>query len=181
MNITVYLGSVKGNDPFFEEKARELGTFIGESGHRLIYGGSNIGLMGILASAAVSSGAEVIGVEPRFLVEKVEQHPDINQLIVVETMSVRKEAMLDLGSIFIAFPGATGTLEEITEAVSRNRLGLFDKPCLFYDLKGYYSNIKEHFNKMIEAGFLQREEMSKIYFPENLEEIKTIIASYEES
>ena len=111
MNIVVYLGARTGKNPLFREKARELGAWIAGQGHRLVYGGSAIGLMGELADAALSAGGEVTGVEPRFFVDAVLQHQGVQDLIVVETMQERKQKMISLGDAFIAFPGGTGTLE----------------------------------------------------------------------
>ena len=110
MNIVVYCGSGSGDDPRFTEAACELGTWIAEAGHSLVYGGSSIGLMGEVSRAALDAGGAVIGVEPRFFIEMgVEQH-NLTELIVVETMSERKAKMIELGDAFVALPGGMGTL-----------------------------------------------------------------------
>ena len=123
MNITVYLGSASGNHPGYAQEVIKLGTWIGKSGHRLIYGGSRIGLMGELAEAVLQAGGEVIGIEPGFFVDSCLQHDGITQLIVTETMAERKEKLIAYGDAYIAFPGGTGTLEEISEVMSQVRLG----------------------------------------------------------
>ena len=119
MNITVYLGSAHGNDPKYKNEVVRLGNWIGKAGHRLIYGGSRIGLMGELAEAVLTAGGEVIGVEPDFFVNSCLQHHGITRLIVTKTMAERKARMIELGDVFIAFPGGTGTLEEISEVMSQ--------------------------------------------------------------
>ena len=101
MNIVVYLGARTGKNPLFREKARELGAWIAGQGHRLVYGGSAIGLMGELADAALSEGGEVTGVEPRFFVDAVLQHQGVQDLIVVETMQERKQKMISLRKLMI--------------------------------------------------------------------------------
>ena len=118
MNITVYLGANAGNDPALAEAVRELGSWIGANGHRLVYGGSRSGLMGQLAQSALDAGGTVTGVEPQFFVQQELQHDGLTELIVTKDMTERKTKMIELGDAFIAFPGGTGTLEEIAEAGS---------------------------------------------------------------
>lgn len=138
MNITVYLGANAGNDPALAEAVRELGSWIGANGHRLVYGGSRSGLMGQLAQSALDAGGTVTGVEPQFFVQQELQHDGLTELIVTKDMTERKTKMIELGDAFIAFPGGTGTLEEIAEVMSKVSLGQLDAPCILYDLDGYY-------------------------------------------
>ena len=117
MNITVYLGASNGNDQNLILASRELGKWIGENGHTLVYGGSKCGLMGELAESVLKAKGKVIGVEPQFFIDAGFDYPEITQLIVTQDMSERKAKMIELGDAFIAFPGGTGTLEEITEVI----------------------------------------------------------------
>ena len=119
MNITVYLGANEGNDPSLRKAVRELGTWIGESGNRLVYGGSKSGLMGEIAESVLQAGGEVTGVEPQFFIDMEYQYDAITELIVTKDMTERKTKMIELGDVFIAFPGGTGTLEEIAEVMSK--------------------------------------------------------------
>ena len=119
MNITVYLGANEGNNPSLKRAVTELGTWIGQSDNALVYGGSKSGLMGVLADSVLNAGGNVIGVEPQFFVENEFQHEEITKLIVTKDMSERKNKMIELGNAFIAFPGGTGTLEEISEIMSK--------------------------------------------------------------
>ena len=124
MNITVYCGSNFGDNPHFEEAARNLGAWIARAGHALVYGGSSVGLMGAVSRAAIEGGAPVIGVEPAFFIEAgVAQH-DLTELIVCDTMGERKAKMIELGDAFVALPGGVGTLEEISEIFTRVRLDM---------------------------------------------------------
>ena len=175
MNIVVYLGARPGKDPLFREKARELGTWIAGQGHRLVYGGSAIGLMGELADAALSEGGEVTGVEPRFFVDAVLQHQGVQDLIVVETMQERKQKMISLGDAFIAFPGGTGTLEEISEIISMTCLGLTDKPCIIYNINGYYNILADYLDQMVAEGFMTPENRGKIFFAEGTADLESIL------
>ena len=118
MNITVYLGANEGNDPALKQAVQELGRWIGESGNALVYGGSRCGLMGEIAESTLNAGGEVTGVEPEFFVQGELQHEGLTELIVTKDMTERKTKMIALGDAFIAFPGGTGTLEEIAEVIS---------------------------------------------------------------
>ena len=117
MNITVYLGANEGNDPCLRKAVEELGAWIGNSGNALVYGGSKGGLMGALADSVLKAGGDVTGVEPNFFIENEFQHDGLTKLIVTKDMSERKNKMIELGEAFIAFPGGTGTLEEIAEVI----------------------------------------------------------------
>ena len=119
MNITVYLGANKGIDSSLTMAVRKLGEWIGQSGNTLIYGGSRTGLMGEIAESVLMAGGRVIGVEPQFFVEAELQYDEITELIVTKDMTERKTKMIELGDAFIAFPGGTGTLEEIAEVMSK--------------------------------------------------------------
>ena len=175
MNITVYLGANAGNDPALAEAVRELGSWIGANGHRLVYGGSRSGLMGQLAQSALDAGGTVTGVEPQFFVQQELQHDGLTELIVTKDMTERKTRMIELGDAFIAFPGGTGTLEEIAEVMSKVSLGHLDAPCILYDLDGYYTGLKALLAHMVEMGLSSPERQSGIYFVKNLDEIKSIL------
>ena len=168
MNITVYLGANEGNTPTLKAAVQELGRWIGESGNALIYGGSRSGLMGALADSVLAAGGEVTGVEPEFFIEAgVAQH-DLTELIVVETMGERKSKMIELGDAFIAFPGGTGTLEEIAEVMSKVSLKHLDAPCILYDLDGYYTGLRMLLGHMIETGLSSEERQKGISFAKDL-------------
>ena len=175
MNITVYLGANEGNDPSLKEAARALGAWIGHAGHALVYGGSKCGLMGELAQSVLKAGGKVTGVEPQFFIDAGFEYDDITELIVTKDMTERKTKMIELGGAFIAFPGGTGTLEEIAEVMSKVSLGHLDKPCILYDLNGYYDGLKTQLRHMIELGLSSQDRLRGIYFAESLEDIRRII------
>lgn len=175
MNITVYLGANEGNDPFLKETVRELGAWIGTNGNTLIYGGSKSGLMGELAESVLQAGGKVIGVEPQFFIDAGFVYDEITELITTKDMSERKAKMIELGDVFIAFPGGTGTLEEITEVMSKVSLKHLDAPCILYNLNGYYDSLKQLLEHMIEMDLSSAEKQEGIYFAEDLEEIQRIL------
>lgn len=172
MNITVYLGANEGSDPSFRQAVEELGRWIGESGHALVYGGSKSGLMGALAA-----GAEVTGVEPEFFISESFQMEGLTELIVTKDIPERRTKMIELGDAFIAFPGGTGTLEEVSEVMSKLALKQIDAPCVLYNLNGYYEGLKALLRPMVEMGLSTEEKQEKVYFAENLGDIKAILGA----
>ena len=175
MNITVYLGANEGKDATLKMAVRELGTWIGESGSRLIYGGSKSGLMGELAESVLQAGGEVIGVEPQFFIDMEYQYDEITELIVTKDMTERKMKMIELGDVFIAFPGGTGTLEEIAEVMSKVSLKHLTAPCILYNLNDYYDGLQTLLRHMTEMGLSSPERQEGIYFAKDLSEIREII------
>ena len=175
MNITVYLGANPGNRACYARYAYELGQWIGRNGHTLVYGGSRTGLMGKLADGALEAKGRVIGVEPHFFVEKELQHEGISELIVTETMGQRKAKMLELGEVFLAFPGGVGTLEEISEVMSREKMGLLSKPFAFLDFEGYYQPLKVLLETMADEGFVWKEWADKVPFLPDVQAVEKFI------
>lgn len=175
MNITVYLGANEGSDPALRKAVAELGTWIGASGNALVYGGSKSGLMGAIADSVLEAGGEVTGVEPQFFVTNEMQHDGLTRLIVTEDMTQRKTKMIELGDAFIAFPGGTGTLEEIAEVMSKVSMKHLDAPCILYNLNGYYDGLKALLVHMIEKGLSSETRQQGIFFAESLEDIKKIL------
>ena len=181
MNITVYLGANEGKDATLKTAVRELGTWIGESGNRLIYGGSKSGLMGELAESVLQAGGEVIGVEPQFFIAMEYQYDEITELIVTKDMTERKTKMIELGDVFIAFPGGTGTLEEIAEVMSKVSLKHLTAPCILYNLNDYYDGLQTLLRHMTEMGLSSPERQEGIYFAKDLSEIREIIKNQRSS
>ena len=177
MNITVYLGANEGNNPALKQAVRELGTWIGESGNDLIYGGSKVGLMGIIAESVLRAGGKVTGVEPQFFMEKELQYDAVTHLIVTETMVERKTKMIELGDAFVAMPGGTGTLEEISEVMSLLALDRLEAPCILYNLHGYYDSLQQLLERMIAADLSNEYRQRNIYFVKNLDELQKVLDS----
>lgn len=177
MNITVYLGSCEGNDPAMKTAVTELGRWIGESGNRLIYGGSKTGLMGQLADSVLSAGGEVVGVELEMFMESGYEHTGLTELIVKPDFPQRKAEMIRRGDAFIAFPGGTGTLEEIAEIMSLASLKLTKAPCILYNLNGYYDHLRLQLQHMQDMGLSTPERLENIHFAANLQEIRAIVTA----
>lgn len=140
-SICVYCGASKGRSPVYEEAARGLGTALAQRGVRLIYGGASVGLMGVVADAAIAAGGEVIGIIPESLQKKELAHPALTELIVTRSMHERKTTMADLADGFVALPGGIGTLEELFEIWTWAQLGFHRKPCGVLNVAGYYDHL----------------------------------------
>ena len=163
------------NRPSFTEGAKALGSWIAQNGHTLVYGGSRTGLMGATADAVLAGGGKVIGVIPDVKLIQERRHPGLTECIETKDMAERKTKMIQLGDAFIAFPGGTGTLEEIAEVMSKVSLKQLDVPCILYNLNGYYDHLKALLAHMTDMGLSTPERQEGIYFADNLDEIRTIL------
>lgn len=152
--VCVYAGTHVGRDPAYRAAAEALARTLAGAGVGLVYGGGRIGLMGVLADAALAEGGEVIGVIPGVLVEKEGAHDGLLDLRVVGSMHERKALMADLADAFVALPGGTGTLEELIEAFTWTQLGLHRKPCGLLDAGGYYQRLVAFLDHSVAEGFL---------------------------
>ena len=140
MRIAVFLGSSPGPD-HHRAAAAGLGRAIAEAGHGLVYGGAHVGLMGVLADAALAAGGEVVGVLPQNLVEREVGHSGLTRLELVGSMHERKARMADLADAFVALPGGTGTLDELIEIMTWSQLGLHAKPVALYDVDEFWGAV----------------------------------------
>jgi uncharacterized protein (TIGR00730 family) len=154
-SICVFCGSRPGTDPAYEVAARCLGQALAQANITLVYGGGNVGLMGVVADAALEAGGEVVGVIPEALMRREIGHPGLTKLHVVASMHERKAKMAELSDGFVALPGGTGTLEEFFEVLTWAQLGEHEKPCGLLDIAGYYGPLLAVFDHMVEKGFLK--------------------------
>ena len=175
MNITIYCGSNTGNDPEFVNKARELGAWMAGNGHRLIYGAGNHGMMGELSEALLAAGGEAVGVTPEFFILDEDTRDDLTEVIVSEDMSSRRNTMMELGDAFIALPGGMGTLDEISEVMTMNRLGLLGdirKPIMVYNVNGYYDSFFRFLADMRERDFCRQKDIESVIDVRCIEDIE---------
>ncbi len=154
-NICVYCGSRTGLHPAHRKAAMELGEQIAQRGLRLVYGGGNLGLMGVVADAVLSAGGEVIGVIPEILVQKEAAHRALTQLFIVSSMHERKAQMAELSDAFIALSGGLGTLDELFEILTWAQLGLHQKPCGLLNINGYYNHLIAFLDHAVAEGFIK--------------------------
>ena len=154
LSVAVYCGSRFGDLPAYTQVARELGGLIAQGGGSVVYGGGRVGLMGVVADAALAAGGRVIGVIPQALMDLEVGHSGLSELHVVQTMHERKQLMAERADAFIALPGGIGTLEEIYEVWSWQQLGYHDKPVALLNVAGYYDALLEFMRVSFERGFV---------------------------
>ena len=164
MRICVFCGSNYGNKEPYADAAREMGRVLAQRGIDIVYGGGRVGLMGVVADAALAAGGAVIGVIPQSLAQREIQHAGLTELHIVATMHERKTKMADLADGFIALPGGAGTLEEIFEQWTWAQLGIHQKPCGFLNTNGYFDPLREMIGKMVGEAFLRPEYASMLVF-----------------
>ena len=153
-SIAVYCGSSPGADPAFTAAASKLGRHLGQQRIRLVYGGGHVGLMGVVADAALQVGGDVIGVITEALAEREVAHDHLGRLEVVATMHERKAMMADLSDAVIMLPGGFGTLDEFFEAVTWTQLGIHATPCGILDVAGYFAPLLHFLDNAVDAGFI---------------------------
>jgi hypothetical protein len=178
-SVCVFCGSSPGNDPDYAAAAQELGRTLAERGTTLVYGGGHVGLMGVVADAALGAGGEVIGVMPRSLVDREIGHTNLTKLHVVRSMHERKALMSELSEGFIALPGGNGTLEELFEVLTWAQLGEHAKPCGLLNVAGYYDPLLAVFDQMVDRAFLKREHREIVLVEEDPSSLLERFEGYE--
>jgi len=170
-NVCVYCGSSPGNDPAFVAAATRFGEILAENGVGLVYGGGAGGLMGALASAALARGGDIIGVIPKFLIERERMFRGAAELVLTTDMHERKRIMFERSDAFVALPGGLGTLEELVEQLTWAQLGRHRKPILIANLKGFWSSLLGVFDQMDDAGYVHSVDRLNFLVADTVEEI----------
>lgn len=179
MKLTIFCGASDGKNPIYREKTSELGLWMAQNKHDLVYGGGNVGLMGVIADTLIENGGHTTGVMPTFLAEREIAHTNLSQLIIVDDMPKRKSKLMALGQAFIALPGGPGTLEEISEVISWSRIGQNDKPCVLFNINGYFNHLRDMFDHMVSEGFLSQQDRDNILISDDISEIENFILHYQ--
>lgn len=177
-SVAVFCGSNKGKDPAFAEAAASLGAALAARGMRLVYGGGNVGLMGILADAALANGGAVVGVIPEALVARELAHEGCTELHVVRSMHERKALMADLSEGFVMMPGGFGTYDEFCEIVTWAQLGIHRKACGVLNVAGFYDAMLLHFDRATEEGFVPEAHRQMIHESHDAAALLESMASY---
>jgi uncharacterized protein (TIGR00730 family) len=157
-NVCVFCGANPGSDPVLAETAAVLGRSLAMAGHRLVYGGGRVGLMGIVADAALEAGGEVIGFIPKALADREVAHRGLTELVITDTMHIRKQSMCDRSDGVITLPGGFGTLDEVMEMLTWNQIGTVSMPVVFLDVPingmSYYESLFRFFDEAVGAGLI---------------------------
>ncbi len=170
-SVCVFCGSSFGNDPVCREAATATGRILAQAGLEVIYGGGRVGLMGLVADAALAAGGRVTRVIPRHLARAEVEHGGLTELIETDTMSQRKTVMIDRSDAFVILPGGLGTLDELLEVVTLRQLGQHDKPTVVIDLNGYWRELDHLLERIVDDGFARpgvRDFMIWVASPEEL-------------
>jgi len=176
-SVCVFCGSNSGTGVAYADAARSLARAIARRRLALVYGGGSIGLMGILADAALEAGGNVIGVTPRRLVEREVAHGGLTELRVVETMHERKALMADLSDAFVSLPGGLGTLDETFEMLTWIQLGYHRKPCALLEVNGYFEQLTAFLDHAVEQRFLTAEHRAMLIIERDPEAVLDRLAS----
>ena len=153
--VCVFCGSSVGTNPAYSDAAEAMGRLLARRSIGLVYGGGHVGLMGVVANAALAAGGEVIGVIPQALADREIAHAGLTDLHVVDSMHTRKAMMAELSDAFIAMPGGVGTFEEFFEAVTWTQLGLHRKPCGLLNVNAFYSPLAAFIDLAVTEGFIK--------------------------
>ncbi|MDR0805800.1 MAG: TIGR00730 family Rossman fold protein [Enterobacteriaceae bacterium] len=170
-NICVYCGASAGTNLAYTEAAQELGKTIAQQGRRLIYGGGNKGLMGVLANAVLDAGGEVTGVIPERLVEAETAHLGLTKLEVVADMHIRKARMSELADGFIALPGGIGTLEELFEVWTWSQIGYHKDPVGLLNIRDFYSPMNTFLQHVVDEGFVRQSYFNTLLVSDNAQDL----------
>ena len=169
--ICIFCGSSMGFDPIYKEKASELGRVLADNGCELLYGGGSVGLMKIIADVMMERHCKVTGTITQHLLDMRVGHPNIDELIVVETMAERKKILEDMADGFIALPGGIGTMDEFFEAYVLSQLRVFDKPVALYNVNGYYDGIVEFIQHIAKEGFMRKEHADNLIVSDDAKDL----------
>jgi len=166
-SIGVFCGANTGLNPVYSEASAALGKLMAEQHIALVYGGGNVGLMGVIADAILEHGGKAVGVIPQSLVDREVAHSGLQELHVVQTMHERKALMAARSDAFIAMPGGFGTFDEICEIITWNQLGIIKKPVAFFNINGYYDKFFEMIRHTIAEGFVKKDQLDNLIIEED--------------
>ena len=175
----MFCGSAAGDDGRYLNAADEFGRALGDAGLGLVFGGSRMGLMGRVATAAQDAGSEVIGVIPGVLMNREPPFKDITELRIVDSMHERKTVMAEIADAFVALPGGLGTLEAFTELLTWGQLGLHRKPCGLLNVSGYWDHLIEYYDHAVKEGFVSRANREMIIVERDPTRLLERLAAYD--
>jgi uncharacterized protein (TIGR00730 family) len=175
MRVCVFCGSSPGSQAKYREVAQELGHSLAKQSIGLVYGGADMGLMGMVANAALEAGGEVIGVIPRQLVVRELAHHGLTDLRVVDDMQERKDVMAKLSNAFVCLPGGFGTMDELFEMVTWNQLGTHSKPCVLLDPDGFFDDLLKFLDRARDDGFIKPEDRDDLQVCSSVADLVSLV------
>ena len=176
--VCVFCGSSTGDNPRHADAAAELGNLLAGEGIEVVYGGGAVGLMGIVADAALAGGGRVTGVLPRGLFDREVNHRGLTELHEVDSMHERKQLMFDLSGAFVALPGGLGTLEELSEVMTWAQLGIHRRPIVVIDVDGFWSPLRDLLDRAVVTGYLPEQSLALVTWVNRVDGLIDAIAAY---
>jgi uncharacterized protein (TIGR00730 family) len=177
-SVCVFCGSNYGDNPVYQEMAAVMGRKLAMAGLKLVYGGGKVGLMGVLADAALAAGGKVVGVIPQAIVDMEVSHAGLTELVVVQSMHERKARMADASDAFIALPGGYGTFEEFCEVLTWSQLGFHVKPCGVLNVGGFYDPLLALFDRAVQDRFVRPEHRELVLADTDVDALLERLASF---
>jgi len=178
-SVSVFCGSSMGNQDIFKEEAKKLALYFCANQIELTYGGSNVGIMKILADTMLENGGRVVGVIPQFLVDIEVGHTKLTELHVVDSMQARKVLLAKISDAFIAFPGGIGTLDELFEMMVMTQLRVQDKPIGILNIDGYYDHLLSFLDRAVADGFIRKEHRNNLMVSDQIELLMEKLKGFE--
>ena len=176
-NISVFCGAHLGNNPIYASEAKKVAEVIVEKGMNVVFGGGDVGLMGVVSHTAIDNGGEVLGISLQSLYELELTNPRIQEVVVAKTLLERKDIFMQRSDAFIVLPGGVGSLDELAEVMASNQLGIINKPIGILNTAGYYDHLIAWMNKAVAEGFISDANFDELIITDSCEDLVERIVS----
>ena len=176
-NISVFCGAHLGNNPIYASEAKKVAEVIVEKGINVVFGGGDVGLMGVVSHTAIDNGGEVLGISLQSLYELELTNPRIQEVVVAQTLLERKDIFMQRSDAFIVLPGGVGSLDELAEVMCSNQLGIINKPIGILNTNGYYDHLLAWMQKAVEEGFVSDANFNELIVSDSCEDLIERVAS----
>ena len=176
-NISVFCGAHLGNNPIYASEAKKVAEVIVEKGMNVVFGGGDVGLMGVVSHTAIDNGGEVLGISLQSLYELELTNPRIQEVVVAQTLLERKDIFMQRSDAFIVLPGGVGSLDELAEIMCSNQLGIINKPIGILNTNGYYDHLLAWMKKAVEEGFVSDANFNELIVSDSCEDLIERVAS----
>jgi len=176
-NISVFCGAHLGNNSIYASEAKKVAEVIVEKGMNVVFGGGDVGLMGVVSHTAIDNGGEVLGISLQSLYELELTNPRIQEVVVAQTLLERKDIFMQRSDAFIVLPGGVGSLDELAEVMCSNQLGIINKPIGILNTNGYYDHLLAWMKKAVEEGFVSDANYNELIVSDSCEDLIERVAS----
>ncbi|MDA9957654.1 TIGR00730 family Rossman fold protein [Gammaproteobacteria bacterium] len=176
-NISVFCGAHLGNNPIYASEAKKVAEVIVEKGMNVVFGGGDVGLMGVVSHTAIDNGGEVLGISLQSLYELELTNPRIQEVVVAKTLLERKDIFMQRSDAFIVLPGGVGSLDELAEVMCSNQLGIINKPIGILNTNGYYDHLLAWMKKAVEEGFVSDANFNELIVSDSCVDLIERVAS----